>query len=87
MNFIKKRDEWTNTQIIFDIIPIGNKTKVQLKHIGLTPKIECFTDCSKDYKYKMALVGFLAKKGIDYWSEPIPETYYKLYDKAYLEKY
>jgi len=42
---------------------------------------------SEGYKIKMEVVQYLKEKGLDYWKEPIPERYYKNYDKEYLEKY
>lgn len=49
---------------------------------------------TKNYKYKMKIVDFLKSKGLDYWSEPIPEyTEKRIKDlhpdnwQEYLEKY
>lgn len=42
---------------------------------------------SKDYILKMEVVDFLLKNGIDYWSEPIPDRYFELYDEEFLRKY
>jgi uncharacterized protein len=42
---------------------------------------------SEEHKIKMKVVEYLKTKGLDYWKEPIPERYYKQYDKSYLEKY
>lgn len=47
LNWIENdKDEWTNTKLVFDIIPNGDKTIVRLTHEGLTPAKECFKDCS-----------------------------------------
>lgn len=51
LNFIKKKDEWTNTEIIFEISTNDNKTQVDFTHSGLTPQIECFKDCSKGWGF------------------------------------
>lgn len=42
---------------------------------------------SEKHKVKMEVVQYLKEKGLDYWKEPIPNRYYKNYDKDYLEKY
>jgi uncharacterized protein len=42
---------------------------------------------SEEHKIKMEVVKYLKDKGFDYWKEPIPQRYYKQYDKSYLEKY
>lgn len=46
LNFIQKKDEWTNTKIVFEIAETDGKTKVDFTHIGLDPSIECFDACS-----------------------------------------
>jgi len=40
-----------------------------------------------EYKKKMELATFLKQNGMDYWKTAIPEQYYGLYSKEYLEKY
>ena|SRR6478672_612021 len=45
LNF-KDRTEWTGTKIIFEITEVGDKTQVRFTHAGLTPKFECYGNCS-----------------------------------------
>ncbi len=45
LNFIKDRQEWTNTKISFEIFEKDNKTQIRFTHLGLAPK-ECFDACS-----------------------------------------
>jgi len=46
INFVADKDEWKDTDIVFDITPSKGKTKVTMTHEGLTPKLECFDACS-----------------------------------------
>jgi hypothetical protein len=51
LNFIKDKQEWTNTTISFDISSQGNNTQVRFTHHGLVPEVECFKDCTKGWDY------------------------------------
>jgi uncharacterized protein YndB with AHSA1/START domain len=46
INFVKDKTEWTGTDIVFDIARKGNKTELRFTHVGLTPTIECYGNCS-----------------------------------------
>ncbi|MBC7388538.1 MAG: SRPBCC domain-containing protein [Opitutaceae bacterium] len=46
LNFVDKKDEWTNTTVQFDISEVGGKTKLTFTHHGLVPAIECYGGCS-----------------------------------------
>jgi hypothetical protein len=46
LNFIKDKQEWTNTRISFDIAEKDNQTQIKFTHLGLTPDGECYADCS-----------------------------------------
>ncbi len=51
LNFTPDPAEWTGTDIVFDITPVGDQTEVRLTHIGLTPQSPCFDSCSKGWGY------------------------------------
>ena len=46
LNFIQKKDEWTNTRIVFELSEKEGQTQVDFTHAGLVPSIECFDACS-----------------------------------------
>jgi hypothetical protein len=46
LNFVKDKNEWIDTKIIFDISEKEGKTQIRFTHEGLTPQLECFDACS-----------------------------------------
>jgi len=42
---------------------------------------------SEKHRQKMKLVKFLKGNGIDYYAEPIPDRFHKLFDEDFLSKY
>jgi uncharacterized protein YndB with AHSA1/START domain len=45
-NFIKDKNEWIGTDVVFEIERKGDQTEVRFTHVGLTPDYECFDVCS-----------------------------------------
>ncbi|MES2560837.1 MAG: SRPBCC family protein [Bacteroidota bacterium] len=46
LTFVETKNEWTNTQLVFEISEINNKTQVRFTHVGLVPTFECYGGCS-----------------------------------------
>src|SRR6202142_3997539 len=42
LDFVKDKNEWKGTEIVFDIAKNGDKTEVRFTHIGLAPACECY---------------------------------------------
>jgi hypothetical protein len=63
LNFIQKKDEWTNTKIVFEITEKNSKTEVSFTHIGLVPSIECFDACSNAWAPYIQSLGGLINTG------------------------
>lgn len=45
-NFIKDKNEWIDTDIVFEIASKGDQTEVRFTHVGLVPAYECYDVCS-----------------------------------------
>jgi hypothetical protein len=51
INFVKDKDEWNGTDIVFEIASNGGKTELRFTHVGLFPTIECYGDCAGAWGY------------------------------------
>jgi hypothetical protein len=50
LNWLEKdKGEWTNTKMIFEIIPEGDKTLLHFTHNGLVPEKECYSKCEQGW--------------------------------------
>jgi hypothetical protein len=46
LSFVKDKNEWKGTDIVFEISKKGNQTEVRFTHAGLEPAFECYGECS-----------------------------------------
>jgi hypothetical protein len=46
LNFVKDKNEWNGTDIVFEIARKGGKTELRFTHVGLVPAFECYGGCS-----------------------------------------
>jgi len=46
LDFLEKKDEWTGTKVIFDILKKDTRTQLVFTHDGLMPEIECYNSCA-----------------------------------------
>jgi hypothetical protein len=62
IHFVEDKEEWKGTTIRFEILSGGGsgvegngdaagKTTLRFTHIGLTPKIECYQNCSAGWEF------------------------------------
>jgi hypothetical protein len=52
--FVKDKTEWIGTDIVFDIARAGDHTEVTFTHVGLTPDVECYDQCSPAWSFYIA---------------------------------
>jgi hypothetical protein len=46
LSFVKDKNEWTGTDMVFEIATRGAKTEVRFTHKGLVSAYECYDSCS-----------------------------------------
>jgi uncharacterized protein YndB with AHSA1/START domain len=64
LQFAQHKDEWTGTQLVFEIARKGNETEVRFTHVGLLPDFDCYSACSKGWTHLLQELGALiASKG------------------------
>jgi hypothetical protein len=51
INFVKDKDEWTGTDVVFEITRKGDETELRFTHVGLVPGIECYGKCAGAWGY------------------------------------
>lgn len=51
LSFVKHKEEWTGTDVVFEIARKSGKTLLTFTHVGLTPEVECFGGCSDGWGY------------------------------------
>ena len=49
LHWLEDKKEWNNTDVVFEILPENNSTKINFTHIGLQPQVECYNDCVKGW--------------------------------------
>lgn len=56
LTFIDDRDEWTGTDVVFDLTADGEATTLYLTHEGLTAKDSaCFEACSRGWTFYITI--------------------------------
>ena len=51
LEFVKKKEEWTGTECVFDITRKGAATELRFTHRGLLPDCDCFEACEKGWTF------------------------------------
>jgi len=52
INFVEDKEEWKGTVIRFEMLQAAqDKTELRFTHVGLTPKIACYQNCSAGWEF------------------------------------
>lgn len=51
MPWLKNREEWKGTTMVFDIVAVAEGARIDFTHIGLDPRVECFEQCERGWAY------------------------------------
>lgn len=62
LDWLNNKQEWTNTQIEFNLSAAGNHTTIDFTHTGLVPELECYDMCVKGWNqyFKGSLCQLIA---------------------------
>jgi len=51
INFVKDKDEWNGTDIVFEISRKDDRTELRFTHVGLVPALECYGACKEGWGF------------------------------------
>jgi uncharacterized protein YndB with AHSA1/START domain len=51
LSFIEDPEEWTGTEVVFEVVPDGDQTEVRFSHVGLVPESECYDQCTNAWGF------------------------------------
>jgi hypothetical protein len=51
LNFTEDPNEWTGTEVVFEVAPTGDQTEVRFSHVGLVPEFECYDQCTSAWGF------------------------------------
>ncbi|HYV90903.1 MAG TPA: SRPBCC domain-containing protein [Chitinophagales bacterium] len=49
LHTMNDKKEWKDTRVVWEISKTKEGVKVDMTHMGLTPKMECYADCEKGW--------------------------------------
>jgi len=49
--WLKNKDEWTGTEVVWELMPDGDSTQITMTHVGLNPAVECYEKCEAGWDF------------------------------------
>ena len=49
LDWLNDKTEWNNTSVLWEITSSNGTSKIDMTHIGLKPKMECYNDCKEGW--------------------------------------
>ena len=56
--------EWDGTRIVFELAPAGDGTELRFRHVGLTPRFECYEMCHAGWTHYLASLVAYTERGV-----------------------
>jgi uncharacterized protein YndB with AHSA1/START domain len=56
--------EWDGTSIVFELGPSDDGTELHFRHVGLTPRFECYEMCHAGWTHYLASLAAYAEHGV-----------------------
>jgi hypothetical protein len=51
ISFVDEKEEWKGTRLVFELTEKDGGTEVRFTHLGLTPKLACYGNCSAGWNH------------------------------------
>jgi hypothetical protein len=63
LTFVDNKNEWTGTQVVFEITEKAGQTQLSFTHVGLSPQVECYKACSGGWTFYLQSLCALITTG------------------------
>ena len=61
--WLNDKTEWNGTEVVWDLAPESNGTRITMTHKGLYPGVECFEACNAGWNEHIISLASLIKSG------------------------
>ena len=56
--------DWNGTTVHFEFAPVADGTELHFRHAGLTPRLECFSDCKSGWDHFVPSLQAYVETGV-----------------------